>query len=100
MSQINAKGKINGLEVNAEVILEDGHPVIEIDGEYDEVVQARFNEMMNAAPSMGGTYYPQPNTLLAAFSVLQSAFFDESDPVVIEVVGDIGEIPYNPGVIY
>lgn len=102
MSQINAKGKLDRVEVNVQVILEDGLPIIEVEGEFDESVQKRFNELLKSAPSMGGTFYPQSNTLLAAFSVLESTFFDEGVPVVMESVGDIGEVPtYDiEGIVY
>lgn len=91
MARIKAIGKRNGIEMDVEVIMEDGSPLISIDGDYDETLQEEFNELLKNVQPIGGTYYPQPNTLLAAYSVLQLSFFDNI--VDVEVIGDIGEIP-------
>lgn len=93
MARITAEGTLFGSKCTAEAFLEDGTPIIEVDGVFDEWMQARFNRCMREAPALGGTYYPLENTMLAAFSVLESSFFDRGEPVKIDVEGDIGEIP-------
>jgi len=93
VTKIIAKGKYMQVERQAEVILEDGFPIIELDGEFDEQVQDRFNQLLETSPPMGGTYHPPKNSMLAAYSVLESTFFDEGSPVALEVDGDIGTIP-------
>lgn len=93
MAKIIAKGKYHGVERQAECFIEDGLPIIELDGEYDEQVQSTFNQLLKVAPAMGGTYHPPENSLLAAYSVLESAFFDDGSPVQLEADGDIGKIP-------
>lgn len=102
MSKITAKGKYMGVERQVEVVLEDGFPIIELDGEYDEQVQSKFNNLLKETPPMGGTYYPPENSLLAAYSVLASTFFDDGSSPDVEAVGDIGEIPtYDiEGIVY
>ncbi|SNX53040.1 hypothetical protein [Thermoanaerobacterium sp. RBIITD] len=92
MSKIIAKGKYLGVERQVECFLEDGFPIIELDGEYDEQVQNRFNELLKEVPALGGTYYPPENSLLAAYSVFENTFFDDS-PIEIKTEGDIGKIP-------
>lgn len=99
MPKITAKGKYLGVERQVECFPEDGSIVIELDGEFDEAAQTDFNSLLKTAPAMGGTYYPPEDSMLAAFSVLQSTFFDDSS-VELEVEGDIGSIPYEEGVIY
>ena len=47
---------------------------------------------MKDAPAIGGTFWPANNSMLAAYSVLESSFFDQK-PTEIEVEGDIGTIP-------
>lgn len=76
--------------------------MIEVNGEHDERIQEEFNGLLKNAPAMGGTYYPQPNTLLAAYSVFESSFFDEGSHIDLEIVGDIGIIPVynNVGIVY
>ena len=51
MSKIIAKGLYLGRECIVECFLEDGFPIIELDGEYDEQVQNRFNELLKEAPA-------------------------------------------------
>lgn len=91
MARVKAIGKRNGIEMDVEVFMEDGSLLISIDGDYDETFQEEFNELLKNVQPIGGTYYPQPNTLLAAYSVLQLSFFDNI--VDVEVIGDIGKIP-------
>lgn len=95
MARIKAIGKRSGIKIQVEVFMENGSPVIEVDGDYDETLQEEFNELLKNIQPIGGTYYPQPNTLLAAYSVLQLSFFDNI--VDVEVIGDIGEIPTYEG---
>lgn len=67
MARITAEGTLFGSKCTAEAFLEDGAPIIEVDGVFDEWMQARFNRCMKKAPALGGTYYPLENTMLAAF---------------------------------
>lgn len=92
MPKIIAKGKYLGVERQVECFLKDGLLTIEIDGEYDETIQNKFNQLLKEAPAMGGTYYPPENSLLAAYSVLEAVFFDDGSTPTIEAVGDIGKI--------
>lgn len=82
-----------GVERQVKVILEDDFPIIELDGEYDELVQSKFNELLKQAPAIGGTYHPPENSLLAAYGVLELNFFDDGSTPEIVVSGDIGIIP-------
>lgn len=102
MSKIIARGKCLGIERQVECTLKNGIPIIEIDGEYDEAVQSNFNQLLKKAPAIGGTYYPPENSLLAAYSVLESVFFDDGSIPTIEAIGDIGKIPtYDiEGIVY
>lgn len=100
MSKVIAKGKYMGVEKQVEVILEDDLPIIELDGEYDELVQNKFNELLKETPALGGTYYPPENSLLAAYSVLESIFFDLGSRPEMMVEGDIGTIPCEPDIVY
>ena len=97
MAKIIAKGKYLGINRQVECFIEDGLPIIELDGEYDEQVQSSFNQLLKVAPAMGGTYHPPENSLLAAYSVLESTFFDDGSPVQLEADGDIGKIPIYDG---
>jgi hypothetical protein len=100
VSKITAKGKYLGSKITVECFPEDGSIVIELDGQYDKLIQDRFNKLLKIAPVMGGTYYPPEDSMLAAYSVLESTFFDDGSQVEIKVEGDIGSIPYEDGVVY
>ena len=102
MPKIIAKGIYSGEESIAEVVLLNGSLHIELNFEFIELVQNRFNQLLETSPPMGGTYYPPKNSMLAAYSVLESTFFDDGSPVILKVEGDIGKIPtYNiEGIVY
>lgn len=92
--KIIAKGKYHGSKAVAECSLQDGSPIIEVDGEFNEWIQEEFETKLEKPDPLGGTYYPPKDSLLAAFSVLQSSFFDDEPETTVE--GDIGQIPtYN-----
>jgi len=102
MAKVIAKGKYLGVQRQIEVMLEDGFPIIELDSEFDEQVQNIFSQLLEEAPAMGGSYHPPWNSLLAAYSVLESTFFDDGSPVEVEADGDIGKIPIYDieGIVY
>lgn len=99
-NKIIAEGKVNGIRKHVECFIEDGSPIIEVDYDFDEKEQERFNELLKNPPALGGTYYPPSNSLLVAYSVLQFNYFDLGSTVDIKIIGDIGEIPHEKGVVY
>lgn len=102
MPKIIAKGKYLGVERLVECFLKDGLLTIEIDGEFNQEAQNDFITKLKKCPAIGGTYYPPENSLLAAYSVLESVFFDDGSIPTIEAIGDIGKIPtYDlEGIVY
>jgi len=90
MSKIIAKGKYLGVERQVECFLKDGLLIVEIDGEFNQEAQNDFIIKLKKCPALGGTYYPPENSLLAAYSVLENTFFDDS-PIEIKTEGDIAE---------
>lgn len=78
MSKIIAKGKYLGVERQVECFLKDGLLIVEIDGEFNQEAQNDFIIKLKKCPALGGTYYPPENSLLAAYSVLENTFFDDS----------------------
>lgn len=99
-NKIIAEGEVNKIKKHIECFMENGSPIIEVDYAFDEEEQERFERLLKKPPALGGTYYPPSNSLLAAYSVLQFNYFDDWRKVKIEVIGDIGEIPGEEGVIY
>jgi hypothetical protein len=95
MKRIIADGIRQGVQTHVEVFTEDGSIIIEIGYIYDDQIQERFNDLLMDPPPMGGTYYPDPGSMMAAYSVIESGFFD--DVPIIEVEGVIGTIPQVEG---
>lgn len=93
MGIIFAKGIYLGQDCTIKCYLLNGSPVIELDGEFNQDAQNDFEEKLKHAPSIGGTYHPDSNSLLAAYSVLDDTFFDIDSNVQMDVIGDIGTIP-------
>ena len=98
MGKVIASGIYCGHRITVEAIVEDGTVVILMDETEVPDLQERFDELVKVQPAMGGTYFPDENSLLAAYNVLRNTFFDTLEKISVE--GDIGEIPYEEGVIY
>ena len=98
MGKVIASGIYCGNKITVEAIVEDGTLVILMDEKEVPDLQKRFDELIKVQPAMGGTYFPDENTLLAAYNVLQNTFFDTLEEISVE--GDIGEIPCEEGVVY
>jgi len=100
VNKIIAQGEVNGITKYIECFMENGSPIIEVNYEFNEREQERFEKLLKTPSALGGTYYPPSNSLLAAYSVLQFNYFDDPKEVKIEVIGDIGKIPGEEGVVY
>ena len=98
MSSVTATGKFMGQTVTVEAYKENGTIRLLINGEYSPVAQTVFNDKVKTQPPMGGTYYPEQNTLLCAYHVLENSFFEELKS--IKVNGETEEIPFNDNQIY
>lgn len=98
MGKVIASGIYCGNRITVEAIVEDGTLVILMNEKEVPDLQKRFDELIKVQPAMGGTYFPDENSLLAAYNVLQYTFFDVLDEITVE--GDIGEIPNENDVIY
>ena len=97
MGKIIATGKLYGELRTLTVELRDGKPEI-LETELRELFQHDLDTAIQNQQPIGGTYYPSPETLLAAYNVLNHFFFTELQS--LEVVGEIEEIPYTEGLVY
>ena len=98
MTRIIATGKYLNSEITVEVENDGGTLLLTMYGDEIPHLQEHFEECISKQPAMGGTYYPEPDSMLCAFNVLQNTFFDSTPEITIE--GDIGEIPHEDGIIY
>lgn len=90
MSKIIAKSK----ELTITVEEKDGAITVLFDGIVDKAMQDILEIEAENAPPMGGTYYPEQDTMLFYYNALKHM------PGTVSVEGDIGEIPHEEGFIY
>lgn len=77
----------------------DGKITVLFNGEEDAALHENLKEIAAKSPPMGGTFYPEPDTMLWYYNALKNDyFFDWLTRVDVE--GDIGEMPNEDGVIY
>ena len=98
MGKVIASGIYCGNKITVEAVVEDGTLVILMNEKEVPDIQKRFDELIKVQPAMGGTYFPDEDSLLAAYNVLQHTFFDELENIIVK--GSIDEIPCEDGVIY
>lgn len=98
MGKVIASGIHCGNRITVEATVEDGTLVILVNEREVPYIQKRFDELIKVQPAMGGTYFPDEDSLLAAYNVLQHTFFDTLEEISVE--GDIGEIPNEENTIY
>jgi len=95
MSKITAKGE----DLTITIEEKDGSITVLFNGEEDTALRENLNEIAANSPPMGGTFYPEPGTMLSYYNALTGGFF--SDWLTsVQVDGDIGEIPCEPDCIY
>ena len=94
MTRIIAKGVKDGKPLT--VVWEDGDMYFNVDQDY--FLQDELERLLEKPRAVGGTYHPPKDSPMNAWNILKQYFFDS--PVEVEIDGDIGEIPYEEGVIY
>ena len=98
MGKVIASGIYCGNRITVEAVIEDGTLLILMDEKEVPDIQKRFDELVKVQPAMGGTYFPDKDSLLAAYNVLQYTFFDTLEEISVE--GELEEIPCEDDVIY
>lgn len=95
MSKITAKGEDLILTIEEK----EGSITVLFNGMEDDKLLENLNEIAANSPPMGGTFYPEPGTMLSYYNALKSGFFaDWLTDVTVD--GNIGEIPCEPDCIY
>ena len=77
----------------------DGKITVYLNGEQDDLMQAQLDDMAKESPPMGGTFYPEPGTMLSYYNLFTQGSLS-GEKVTVTVEGDIGEIPNAPDCIY
>ena len=98
MSKIITKGKWGNDVMTVICSEEDGKITVTFNGQTDNFLKEILESRMDVAPAMGGTYYPEEGTMLAYYNILNTVFF--SKVIEMQVVGDIGQIPYEDGIVF
>lgn len=95
MSKIIADGE--DLMITIEEV--DGKITVLFNGEEDDGLRKTLDEIAAKSPPMGGTFYPEPGTMLSYYNALKNGYFFDW-LTRIDVKGDIGEIPCEDDLIY
>lgn len=95
MSKITAKGE----DLTITVEEKDGNIKVLFNGAEDDLLLENLNEIAANSPPMGGTFYPEPGSMLSYYNALTSGFFSNW-LTSVQVDGDIGEMPCEDDVIY
>lgn len=95
MSKITAKGEDLILTIEEK----DGNIAVLFNGMEDDKLLDNLNELAASSPPMGGTFYPEPGSMLSYYNVLKNGFFADW-LTSVQVEGDIGEIPCEEDCIY
>lgn len=94
MAIIKARIKSDFYNFNCEVTIIGDGMISRIDCKDDFAKEIISNDIKNGNGRIANAYHPLPNTMLQAYATLKK--YSKN----IEVEGDIGEIPYNEGVVY
>ena len=79
--------------------VEDGKDLVFLfNNHFDSVKEKRIKDEMKKRHIIAGSFSPEEHSMLNIKNVLEFYFFDEL--VSLEVEGDIGELPYEEGVVY
>ena len=82
-------------EANGKLIVSES----DYEKRFNDDLLSDINKAINEKQrSIGGTYYPKPNTIMAAYLALQDGFFDD-DNYKLELI-DEPELPYEDNVVY
>ena len=97
MVRITASGVLEGRKIGAVCVGGDGFYEIELSN-CEEKHRMMVFESLKQEHAIGGTYWPERNTMLHVYNTLQNHTFDKL--IEIECDGQLEEIPYEEGVIY
>ena len=100
-----AKITINGIKYGnkVEVVCEElsNRLMLMFNGKKDTILEYEFRQLMLSGTCSMGNYYPTDDSILSAYIVLMTGFFDK-EPNTAIIEGDIGEIPTeeSPDIVY
>lgn len=84
--------------MTVEVEMKDGELLLLFNGETDELLEEQFEIIASDPEAIGGTYYPPVYSLINALNVLKNRMFEKVESV--EIIGEIGTIPYEKPKVY
>ena len=101
-AQLEITDRYMGVEVVLTVTEKDnGEIEIETDEEVTHPARERFKQAMESSHAIGGTFWPEPQTILNAIGIIESGFFDAMPwERKIKISGEVGEIPHEEGRVY
>lgn len=98
MNKVTGKGKLFGEVCTVVATIENERLRLRSEKIADEVLKMHMETCLATVEPMGGTFYPDDDSLLAAYHVFSTNFFEDTPEVT--VTGDIGTIPYDEETVY
>lgn len=99
MATIKAVGRFTGDMMEVTCVDVDNELYFFFNRGKDPVMESIIRKILKERHLIAGTFVPDEESMLNALNVIQYHFFDDA-PFSVEVEGDIGEIPYEDGMIY
>lgn len=97
MVRITAKGILDNKEISIECAQAKNGYEITLSN-CTEKHRMMVLESLQQEHAVGGTYWPEKDTMLHVFNTLQNYTFDKL--IEIDCDGELEEIPYEEGVVY
>lgn len=98
MAKIRAVGEHVGTVVETTCVDVDGELHFFFNKGKDPALEEVFRMILKERHPIAGTFTPDEESMLNVLNVVQYHFYD--DVPSVEVEGDIGEMPYEDGMIY
>lgn len=95
---IKATGTFENRPLTVSCVENEKDLIFLFDNHFDSVKEKRIKEEMKKRHIIAGSFSPEEHSMLNVKNVLEFYFFDKL--VSLEVEGDIGELPFEEGVIY
>lgn len=93
MAKVIAKGKLFGELCSVTATIENDKLKLRSPNVSSEVLEMIMGIRLTSIEPIGGTYYPEKDTLLAAYTVFTTNFFENTPEVTTS--GEIGFIPQS-----
>ena len=95
---IRATGTFENKPLTVSCVEDEKDLIFLFNNHFDSVKEKRIKEEMKKRHIIAGSFSPEEHSILNVKNVLEFYFFEKL--ISLDVHGDIGELPFEKGVIY